>query len=532
MPRAALALLFLGAFGFFGLFAHGYVENTDAEITMHAARAWWLRGNPGLRAEGADTWPAERVIAGLVAEGKFGLKGVDGLCQVWFPIGHQLLMVPCAALGEELAARFPLPESAYEGLKGEVFGQFWWTRCLVSFLPAVAAAGAFIALVWLMLGLGSPRREALAVALVATLCTQAWPGASETLADGPGGCCLLVMAALVLPYLGGRGGARALLLAGISGGFAVCLRYQHALPVGVLALFAARAALARRRGLELAMLALGAAPLAAFVLSMNWLRFGSLLETGYSAGANPRWWSYPPWLGIPMILAAPGKGVLWFSTPLWLALPALLRRGALRAPRLPALLVFALPLVLFGHTGGWAAGQCWSVRYMTPSVVLLVAVGLALGKPWQRHPRWFACVCALGLLVSLGGVLTPYRGQQDLAYQAGGVLYPDAPQRDNNVNFAPRLSPLHTHWIYAGLAATGRIERGGSENTTRPLFGVDVAGAKLTWPGEDSGFRHWWMVFAARHFGMPLLPVAVAWLAATCLCLALAVRGLLVARPG
>ena len=41
LPRVALLLLFFGCCGLFGLTAHGYVENTDAEITMHAARAWW-----------------------------------------------------------------------------------------------------------------------------------------------------------------------------------------------------------------------------------------------------------------------------------------------------------------------------------------------------------------------------------------------------------------------------------------------------------------------------------------------------------
>ena len=532
MLRSAFLPLFLGCFGLFGFFAHGYIENADADITMHAARAWCLRGSPGLRASGEETWPAERAIAERIASGTYGMIGADGLAYVWFPIGHQAAMVPCAALGAVLGRLFPEPERIYERARGPVWGQFWWTRFLVSLLPAAAAAGTVSVLVFFALGLGCTPRQALLVAAASSLCTQMAPGATETLSDGPGGFCLLTMAALVLRYLGGSGGTGAAFVAGLAGSGAVLLRYPHALPVAVLAAFAGVHGIRQRRWRHLAAFAAAAVPCIAFLLAANWLRFRHVLETGYSAGANPDWWNYPFWLGIPAILLAPGKGILLFSPPLWLSLPRFFRGGALRATLLAPLLVFVLPLVLFGHTGGWAAGQCWSVRYMTPSVVLLVAAGLAHGKPWLLYPRLCAAVCALGLLVSLGGLLAPYRGQQDLAFQAVDVLYPDAPAPDNNVNALPRLSPLHTHWIYAFLAASGRLEQGGSENTTEPLFGVRVDGARLAQPGEDAGFRHWWMVFAAHQFGMPLLPVLAVWWALTALLLWLALRRLLRAGAG
>ena len=63
---------------------------------MHAARALYVRGDSGLKAQGDDTWAAERVIA---QSGLFGMPGAGGKHYVWFPIGHQLMMVPCVALG-------------------------------------------------------------------------------------------------------------------------------------------------------------------------------------------------------------------------------------------------------------------------------------------------------------------------------------------------------------------------------------------------------------------------------------------------
>ena len=523
-PWRPLVALFAGMCAFFGFFAHGYLENTDADVTMHAARALYLRGDIGLQTEGADTWEAERFIAG---SGQFGMRGANGKYYVWFPIGHQLLLVPCVALGDLLAGWFPEAEADYVERKGAVLGEFYWARFIASFLPAGFAAGSALMLLLICLSLGTSMCEALSITAIATLCTQFWPGASETMSDGPGMFFLLAMAALVFRARAGKECVAGAFLAGACGGWAVLMRYPHAVPVLILAVVGALTMMRRRAWGELFALALGAMPEVAILFSANWLRFGSLTETGYSAGANPKFWNYPAYLGVPVMLIAPGKGVLWFSLPLWLAVPAFCRRSFFSFPWLPVLLIFALPLVIHGHTSGWAAGQCWSIRYLTPSIVLMVAVALAMTRPWQRRPGLVAAVCALGLLVSIGGVITPYRGQQSLASQAATVVYPGVEQVDNNINFAPSFSPLHTHWIYAWLSATGRLEQGGARNTTVPLFGVHVDRAALAWQAEDAGFRHWWMIGLAHNRGWPFWPVLGLWLLATIVLLRWGVRGLL-----
>jgi hypothetical protein len=472
----------------------------------------------------------------------FGMAGRNGRAYVWFPIGHQLLMVPCVAAGEALARAMPAPERHLFELKGgsEEFGRFFWSRLLVSFLPVPFAAGSVLLVFLLALRLQCTARGALLVAGVATLCTQFWPGSSETTSDVPGAFFLLAMAERVFAHRAASGSPRSdrrrLLVAGLCGGMAVLVRYPHAAPALVLALGAAHTAYHRGRLGDVAWLAAGAAPAAGALLYSNWARFGSLLETGYSAGATSTWFGYPLHWGVPFILAAPGKGILWFSPPIWIAAWAMLRRAA-TWPGLMAWPALLVPLLVFGRAGGWAAGQCWGIRYFTAAVVLLVTVGLSVARPWERMPRRFALVCGLGLAVSLGGVLTPYRGDRYLAHVATGALYPAAAERDRAeiFNVLPRFTPLMSHWGYAWLSLTGRLEAGGSRNTTEPLFGVSVPGplGEEVRPtqAEDRGFRHVWPRYLHAFFGVPAA-IGWAWLALTTLLLGGGLAGILRADRG
>ncbi len=154
--RSTLALLFFGLFGFFGLLAHGYLENPDVDATMHAARALYLRGDSGLSAmhEGASS--AENALVEYIqSEGQYGMAGRNGELYVWFPIGHIYLMLPSVALGEALASVFPEPERLLESdqRKGSVWGQFFWTRLLISFTGPAFAAGSAVLLFLMVFGL-------------------------------------------------------------------------------------------------------------------------------------------------------------------------------------------------------------------------------------------------------------------------------------------------------------------------------------------------------------------------------------------
>jgi hypothetical protein len=523
-PVRAVALLWAAWFGLFGLFAHGYIENTDTEITIQAARAWYLRGGPGLvradqtalLADGAPTWPAEHLVASLISDPalpRYGRTGVDGKHYVWFPLGYQALLVPCVAIGDVLARIWPAPERAYLAERGPVRGDLFWAGLVASFLSPLAAAGIVVVLLLLARTLGATPREALGVVAVAALSTQFLPGSSETLSNLPGAFFLCATVLCIARYAAGVAGARALWWAGMLAGSGVLVRYPQLVPLAAIGGWAAWAAWRRRRVVDLAWFALGGAPWAVLFLWANHARFGTIVETGYSSGAG--FGSFPVWIGAFAILLAPGKGVLWFSPPLWLVFAQYVRRTAWTSATASMLVAFVLPLLLFAGVPYWAAGQCWSIRYLTAEIVLLVVVVFVRTRPWQRWPRLCGALAALGLAVSLGGVLTPYTGHQQLAFRAGERIYGPVENLDNNVNFDLRLTPLHTHWIYAWLSARGRLSADEPRDVLGDLFGVDGGPVRLA-SRTETGFRHWWLrSLPLRWPEFPALQVALAWLAAT-----------------
>lgn len=542
-PRLALALLFLGSLLAFAFSAHGYLENTDAEITMHASRAWWQRGGPGLVGPGRETllaggqssWPAEQAIVGAYLEDpklpRYGRMGIDGKGYVWFPIGHQALFVPAMALADLCARLWPDTEARFRELKADPLrGQFFFERFFASFLSPLAAAGTVIALWLLLRALGVRAKDALIAIGVATLCTQFWAGSRETLSDMPGTFFLVACAALVARYarpLPAGGDPGTLLLAGLLGGLGVLVRYPQALPLAGLGMWAAHATWRAKHLVHLVWFAAGGLPALALLLYANQSRFGDPLETGYSGGVG--FSSYPLLYGLPLLFLAFGKGMLWFSLPLWSAFAQLGKRAVRSAAPLRfVLLTFVVPLPLYATLHYWAAGQCWGIRYLTGVIVLFVAVALALGRPWQSSPRTFWAIAALGFVLSAGGIVTSYVGHQQYAYLAAPVEWQRPPNEvDNNVNFEPRYSPLHGHWVYAWLAASGRIESGRSEDSTEPLFGVRVTGTAPP-RREDSGFRHlWWRYVRDVWPGFPSALVGAGLAVAALALLALGARGLL-----
>lgn len=552
-----LRLFLLACCGFFAL-AHGNLENLDATLTMHAARALWLRGDSGLRApDQRPEWEGEARIAAYVrseaAAGRqsYGKVGHNGLVYVWFPIGYLAAMVPAVALGTAIERACPEVEAQFrERTQGSPqsyqHGQFVITTALVAMvLPALCGALCVVALWRIALALGASARDALWSAGAIALASQLFPLGRENLSDGPGLACLLWALVAVLRVRQGQGGVLAAAGGGIAAGLAVLCRYQHAFLVPLLfAVVVAAAWRQRRWSLGWAFVA-GGAPWLVLLLAVNHSRFGSIADTGYPPFGS--WFNYPTHLGVLKLLIAAGKGVLWFSPLLWLALPALFRRGSAPALRWCAGLGFLIPMLMFGSTNGWQSGQCWGARYVTPGVVWLLALVLPQAQPWRRWPRWFAGLGAVGLLVNTTSVVAPTRGHNQLAAQGIAALYDrelaagrirqddrDGVDAADHFYFLPRFSPLHAHWTYAWQSLRGSFEdeagrpRDGSAHTIEALFWVAAMPGKEAEQGrapvhwEDRCGRHLWWVFWADLRGgrawlwglaamFPLLLVAGSW---------------------
>jgi hypothetical protein len=553
----AWLLAWIGTFGLFVCTAHGNLESLDSTATMHAARALWLRGDSGLlRAEQGGQWLGEMALAAEVERQRaagvawYGKQGAGGRTYVWFPVGHLWLMVPLVALGEALHRTFPAveqrfrdrvagatPEASLPTVMSYRDGHFVFDHAMVALvLPAAFAATSLLLLFLLARALGANGRDALWTAAAIGLASQFFPLGSETLSDGPGLCFLLAVLLAVVRATNGVASPRTLVLGGAAAGAAVLARYAHIPLIPVFGLAIAVAAWRQRRPALLVWFALGGLPFLLLFAGVNHARFGDWTDTGYPRAGS--WFNYPVVFGVTKLLVAAGKGVLWFSPLLWLALPAAVRGARRLVLGWLALVLFAVPMLLFGSTLGWQSGQCWGARYVTPGVVCLLVLVLPQTRPWVVRPRLFATLFAVGCLVNLTGVAAPTRGHNQLAGQAVRAMYDhelaagritadDRASVDppDHFFFLPRFSPLHANWNYLWRSATGGFEdehgqpRHGSAHTIEPLFGIAaVPGAippqdlaPMYW--EDRGGRHLWWVFWGELLGVApwllLAPVLV-----------------------
>lgn len=546
-PRWTLAVLLAGLCGLFSVFAKGHVDNLDAVQTVYAARSMWYRGDLGLpETEDAHSLIGERLIRS--ATPPMGMRGSNGAHYVWFPVGHQLLLVPAVAAGEALAGQLPEVERRLLAIEGPGYGDLFWVMFCASFVPTLCAGACVWVLFQLVLALGLSGRAALACALIVGIGTQFWPMMVENLSDGPGQLFLFAAVLQVVRWFGRDCLAKpaTLFWGGTWAGLAVCMRYPHALSVAVLGLFVAGAAWHRLRDGRAWLRALlafsaGGAPWAVLLLAANYLRFGDVAETGYGAADLGQWFNYPLWLGALMQFGAFGKGMLWLSPLLWPALWWGLRRPGSTAPDSPgsrspaeeaaadpaasgALQVlfwslFVVPLLLFSCTDGWQAGECWGVRYVAPGMFLLVAWALARRRPWCGSwvPRCALVVFAgWGIWASATGLAAPVRGYLNLAapatqaaYRARGVELSQA-ALPLHMFVDWQFSPLHGNWTYAALNASGRMQQRGSAHTTEPIFGVATKFKRLPVRHADTGFRHFWWVWLGDVAGWTVWPAAAA----------------------
>lgn len=549
------ALAWLGVFFGFACTAHGDLESTDSVVTMHAARVLWQRGDSGLRrADQGGELLGERVAAELIPQrGALGKVGVDGQVYVWFPVGHVWLLAPLTAFGERFERAFPgvdrrwrdvvAPGAGDEQLRfvdGYVTSHPVLTQGLIALLvPPFFAASGVLLLFLLARALGASGRDAFLGTLTIAVATQWFAFGRETLSDGPGTCFLLATLLVVVRAHLGRANAPLLVAGGAAAGMAVALRYQNAAAIVVLLVVLVAAAWRRRDWRPLAAFAGGGLPFLALLLATNHARFGDVFDTGYPQVDD--WYTEPLWLGLVKMAFAAGRGAMWLSPILWLALPLAALRTRVPTLRWLAWVLFALPFLLFASARGWQGGECWGARYVTPGVVVLLALVLPQARPWHTAPRLWATLLAIGMFVNVTAVVAPVRGQVQLATQAavaealraGVELDPDAAA--DRISWHPRFSPLHANWSYVVRSRVGGFEhaaggpRHGSAHTIEPLFGVvgheplfGPDGGTLPgrgyapWRWEDRCGRHLWWRFWADLLGvssasllLPLLLLAV-----------------------
>ncbi|MCB9883087.1 MAG: hypothetical protein H6832_16930 [Planctomycetes bacterium] len=576
--RRAARWLFVVLLSIFVLGGQGGIVNPDAEVELQTARALWLRGSAALSEAHADASSSELGIVNFVpGPGRRGfdcMRGVDGNYYSWFGIGHAIVLVPFYAAGRALDAA--LAELSLAGLENAVvdaktlganvgytraLSEEFFAHLLASLHSAIFAAGLGL-VIFLALGhLGISLRSRVIAVLLACFTTQLWPGAREGMSDITAGFFLVASFERVLAWSLSGATLTSLVVAGISCGISIACRPAQLVAVLALSIYVVvigwrrlpvEARLRWRDPMSLLRSALAfGLPIVPFLIALgvfNEVRFGDAREFGYTAGTSDGYWNFPWHLGVLFLLASPGKGALLFC-PLLVIVPAafwLVRKGV-RLELLLAAAILVFPWFLHARMTGWHSSQAWATRYMTVGSVLVIAIAVAF--VFDRFPRaskvrrvlpWIA---AIGFVINLGGILTPYRGFYDLGQSASVERFRDVdPSEDlfQRIVLTPRLSPAIGHWLYAFENARGRVPAKTTEDAVRSwstIYGVvpktsggEVLPQTLQFV-DDREFRHVWPIGLARRF-RSFVPIAIALgLIATLIAAAYALRRVIRAVP-
>jgi len=420
-----------------------------------------LRGVP----TGGDALGMFLVTESLVEDGNVTIEdpppetvvlvpGADGLPVSKYGIGQSLAELPAYYIARYAAER-------------NLTGRDDYMRYFVtSFTTPVVSALAMVLLFFICLRLGYGKRAALAVTLLAGVCSLVWPH-SRLIFSEPLQALALLGAVNALLVLRGGGGAGAALAAGFFAGLAVATKpvlVFTVIPFGAYFFYSTGSRQGRCGKAVKVVAFVGALAMwAAVVLGYNYLRYGGFFETGYLSITDrdsTHGFNVSLLTGLHGLLFSSGKGLV-FYTPLVAAAAALFPRFARRRPAEAWLVagLFAVYLLTFSCWYCWHGDYTWGPRFLVPVVPLLLlplgevfAGGLAASRGWKAA---VAAVAAVSLFVQIPGVAVNYneylrvvrhQAPFDLSYYAED---PDTLElRDNllSPHYVPEFSPIAGHY--------------------------------------------------------------------------------------
>jgi hypothetical protein len=183
-------------------------------------------------------------------------------------------------------------------------------------------------------------------------------------------------------------------MAGLAGGFAVAVRSDALLWLGLTVIFAMESQASRARVIA------GALPGLALMLISNYARSGNPIDSGYEIA-----FSTPLLTGLYGLLFSAGKSVVLFS-PLLLLYPAAVAAGW-RDGRDRWLLNWSLALIIgqglfFGKWWDWSGDDAWGPRLV---ILAMMAALIVIAASRWAGTRWFVGLTALGALLQLPPLL-------------------------------------------------------------------------------------------------------------------------------
>lgn len=365
---------------------------------------------------------AEALLSGqldIPHEDNYTLRALDGRSYSKYGIGLPLYFVPLVAVGRGLASVTGLPSAELSGF-------------LISFanIPFALLALVLFALLLRLLGVTKGYTQLLTVGLgLGSLC---WQYAGYDFSEA------MQMGLLLLAVYGVIRGTTRWMIAGSLGlAGLILIKLVHAVLLPIfLGYLLARSGESTWRQTRKAVLFTSSGILAlGLIASLNFVRFGSLLESGYGSEAH-QFFPSQMWHTIPKLLGSPDKGLFIFCPVVFLGVfgwRAFARQHPCETILCGAIVVSNL--ILAGAWHSWEGGWSWGPRLLVPTIPLwLLPAAFWLD---QRPPRaWFA----VATLVILSSIMV----------QVPGVLVKD--QQIHHIKYT-MLTPGEQAWFPSDYSA-------------------------------------------------------------------------------
>lgn len=147
------------------------------------------------------------------------------------------------------------------------------------------------------------------------------------------------------------------------------------------------------------------------IASINWLRFGNILDFGY--GDEQQRFTTPFILGLAGLIFSPSKSLFVFS-PLVILCGAVYVRMLKKQPRFSLLIgtLFGAALVLNARWHGWDGGWSWGPRLIVPAIIifhLLIPEYCLLCIKNRMRQVLLVVLVAAGFLINGTGALVWYQ---------------------------------------------------------------------------------------------------------------------------
>lgn len=248
------------------------------------------------------------------------------------------------------------------------------------------------------------------------------------------------------------------------------------LPIVIAYLLAASGR--NRRARDLSSFALPVMLFLALALGYNYMRFGSIVRTGYGGVAV---FSTPLLVGLYGLLFSAGKSLFLYAPIAVLGCVAMRPFGKSHRREMLLLLgLFSANLMISSTYHTWAGEGSWGPRYLTVVLPCLVLpFGTMLEGASRQIRRGVLALSLVGLLVQFGGVSiyygTYYRVIGEYPYQS----VPSDPLFMYKAHFVPNYSPAWRHMKIA-VRNWGRFLRG-----EKPAFTIKAGSERIPLSDAD-----------------------------------------------